>query len=154
MEIERKFLISEFPAGMEPYETAQVEQGYLSMEPEVRIRHKSSSEGDVYKLCIKGEGTLAREEVEVDITQEQFDTLRNMLARAMVQKEYRVYWLPGELSLECSAVTAQGYERFMYAEVEFETEQAAKAFMPPPYLGEEVTEKANMRMKYFYFGLA
>lgn len=154
MEIERKFLIDRFPEGMEPYECAVVEQGYLSMEPEVRIRKKFFEGKDYCKLCVKSGGTLAREEVEVDISPEQYCRLCAMLTRSPLKKDYRVYDIGNGLSLECSAVTVDGYPDFMYAEVEFGSEEEARVFVPPAYLGREVTEEPKMKMKYFYFGIA
>ena len=55
MEIERKFLIKDLP-DLSKYDYVDIEQGYLSTEPVVRIRKKN----DKYMLTYKGSGKLAR----------------------------------------------------------------------------------------------
>ena len=68
MEIERKFLIDGFPQGLPLLEEAVVYQGYLCVDPVVRIRSKETAgKKTSYVLCFKGEGTLARQEIEMDL---------------------------------------------------------------------------------------
>ena len=63
MEIERKWLMDQKPTGLPVLQEAVVYQGYLSTKPTVRIR-SMESDGEVsYRLCIKGRGTLVREEI-------------------------------------------------------------------------------------------
>ena len=62
MEIERKWLIDGFPAGLPLLKEARVRQGYISTAPVVRIRESVNADGCRCVLCFKGEGTLAREE--------------------------------------------------------------------------------------------
>ena len=75
MEIERKWLIDGFPAGLPLLKEARVRQGYISTAPVVRIRESVNADGCRCVLCFKGEGTLAREEVETDISAELFRRL-------------------------------------------------------------------------------
>ena len=91
-EIERKFLIEEFP-DLPLLEEAEAFQGYLSVEPVVRIRKKVSKEKTSYVLCIKGKGRLCRKEIELSLPKETFDELEELLEIPMVRKEYRVYAL-------------------------------------------------------------
>ena len=42
-EIERKFLIKKLPEDLEKYECRQLEQGYLCIEPVVRIRRSDDT---------------------------------------------------------------------------------------------------------------
>ena len=94
MEIERKFLIGGFPAGLPLLEQAVMEQGYLCTDPVVRIRSKESGGRTGYRLCFKGKGKLVRQETELDLTAGQFAELKNLLPAPLVRKEYRVYGLP------------------------------------------------------------
>ena len=59
MEIERKFLISKLPENLSDYPSHQIEQGYLTTNPVVRIRRQD----DDYILTYKGGGMMAREDV-------------------------------------------------------------------------------------------
>ena len=119
MEIERKWLIDGFPAGLPLLKEARVRQGYISTAPVVRIRESVNADGCRCVLCFKGEGTLAREEVETDISAELFRRLTAFTGQDLVTKDYRVYALPGGERLEVSLVDAGRPTAFFYAEVEF-----------------------------------
>ena len=146
MEIERKFLISGFPEGLPLLGEAVLEQGYLCTDPVVRIRSKEQDGRTTYRLCFKGEGRLVRQETELDLTAQQFSELQNLLRAPMVRKDFRVYALPGGERLECSLVDGA----FYYAEVEFPTVEAARAFTPPAFLGREVTGEAGFSMSGYW----
>ena len=149
MEIERKFLIDRFP-DMQPIETAVMEQGYLCTDPTVRIRSKEKNGSVTYKLCFKGEGSIAREEIELPLDKETFDRLAALLKGSMIRKEYRVYPLPGGYRLECSLVDEGLPTAFYYAEVEFPTLEEAYAFQPPAFLGRDVTEEQGYGMSSYW----
>ena len=91
MEIERKFKLSAFPQHLPLLQASQVEQGYLSVTPTVRIRSKCRDGVTDYRLCIKGKGTLVREEVELPLDEDKFFRLKNLLHGEMIRKDYRVY---------------------------------------------------------------
>ena len=150
MEIERKWLIPRFPAGLPLLRQASVRQGYISVRPTVRIRESVSRTSSKWMLCFKGAGTLAREEVETEISQEVFDRLTVFTGSDLVTKEFRVYALPGGEELEVSLVDAGRPTAFFYAEVEFPTVEAAHAFVPPDFLGEEKTESPEFSMSAYW----
>ncbi len=150
MEIERKWLIAGFPQGLPLLKEASVRQGYISTRPVVRIRESVSAQGSTYILCFKGEGTLAREEIETEISKELFDRLTVFTGKDLVTKDYKVYALPGGEKLEVSLVDAGLPTEFYYAEVEFPTVEAAHAFVPPDFLGEEKTENAAFSMSTYW----
>lgn len=150
MEIERQFLITEFPALPEIYR-AQVWQGYLSTAPVVRIRRFSPPDGcDRYELTVKGKGTLVRAEVNIPIDAAQYEEMSGILKKEPIHKDYRVYELPDGLRLECSAVDPGTDHGFMYAEVEFDSVEAANAFVPPAFLGREMTEVRDFSMSNYW----
>lgn len=156
MEIERKFLIrsGRFPDSLEEVERAQVEQGYLCLEPQVRIRKSTTEAGENFILCIKGKGELARTEVETALTETQYYELKGLLDRRMITKEYRKYKLPsGGLFLEVSIVNKGYPEEFMYAEIEFPSVELAKAYKPGLYLKEEITYSPDYRMSKLWLML-
>ena len=145
MEIERKFLIEGFPQG-EYVKEKFAEQYYITTDPYVRIR-KSESAGKVsYKLTFKGQGTLARTETELDLTESQYEELKTLCKGRPLKKHTRIYPLENGLFLEASAVNEGEEGAFFYGEVEFPTEEAAKEFIPLPYLGKDVTEDDEYKM--------
>lgn len=153
MEIERKFLLKKFPPISE-YKEYEVEQGYISIDPEVRIRRKTALSGlskgyTDYKLTVKGDGLLEREEIETTISEEVFEQLKAFIKKPMIQKTYRIYQL-GNHTLECSAVDLNLPSAFIYAEIEFESTQEAEAFQWPFQDGAEVTYDQSFKMKQYW----
>ena len=92
MEIERKFLIDWNQVTALPLplvRQAESWQGYLSAAtPVVRIRRRDFSDGHTdYILCIKGKGKLARQEIEKELTKEEFEALESLLPIPMLHKD-------------------------------------------------------------------
>ena len=158
MEIERKWLISGFPTGLELAEEADSWQGYLSIEPEVRIRKKNKQGEIICYLCIKSDGTLARTEVELPISQEQFEELLAMIPYELIHKHQRKMKLPGNLLMECNQVDQGRETSFYYAEVEFSSVEEAEKFVFPVEIFDkkisgnvqEVTEDKTCKMKNYW----
>ena len=86
MEIERKFLIDKFPEDLPLIEEAVVYQGYISVNPIVRIRSKTGAKGVDYILCFKGAGTIARQETEIELDGDTFRELEKLLKAPMIRK--------------------------------------------------------------------
>lgn len=149
LEIERKFLMDGFP-DLPVKSRADVWQGYLCVDPVVRIRSKETDGRVEYKLCFKGEGTLARSEIELPIEAGIFHQLRELIDRPLIHKDYRTYDLPGGYCLECSFVDEGKSTAFYYAEVEFSTVEEASAFQPPEFLGRDVTEEEGYGMAEYW----
>ena len=134
MEIERKFVIRQLPQGCDDFES--IEQTYVfagQQGQEVRIRHKGSR----YFLTIKGNGSLARDEVEFELTVHQFDQLRTMATGGTLKKR-RAKLPVGSFIAEVD-VFEGALDGLMLAEVEFPDVQAAEAFIAPSWFGPEVT---------------
>ena len=151
MEIERKWLVAGFP-DLPCKSRAAVRQGYISAAPAVRIREKAGAGAPSYVLCFKGGGTLVREEIETDISAELFERLAAFIGKPLITKDYRTYDAGDGLTLEVSRVDEGLPTEFYYAEIEFETEAAARAFDASrlPFLGEELTEVPGSSMSAYW----
>lgn len=150
-EIERKFLIDAFPDDLPLLHIQRVYQAYLSLEPEVRLRRAEQDGQDAARsLTIKSGSGLVRREVRIDLSREQFDALAELIPQPFISKDYRVYRLPGGLELECSLVDEGTDTAFLYAEIEFPSVEAAKAFPPLPLFKQEVTENPAYRMNRYW----
>ena len=151
LEIERKFLVDGFPTDLELLSEVEIEQGYVTFAPEVRIRKavdRHSGEEEYY-LTIKGEGDLARREMETEISSAFYEETVQFLGVPMVHKDYRSYRF-GSWKLEVALVDAGSDWAFYYAEIEFPTEAEANAFEPSAYFGREITYDENYKMKNFW----
>ena len=152
MEIERKYLVKTLPQNLEQYEAKKISQGYLCTGPVVRIRRSN----DDYYLTYKGKGLLAREEYNLPLTQEAYFHLKEKADGIIISKKR--YLIP--IAEPCFSDDYQKSEKMpalkieldifdaplaplIIAEVEFPDEEMANAFLPPAWLGEDVTNDPN-----------
>jgi adenylate cyclase len=134
MEVERKFRLRE-PPDLSGADSDPIEQGYLAVgaEGEVRLRRK----GERTLLTVKRGAGLSRAEVEVEVTPEQFEGLWPLTEGRRLRK--RRYVLPHDgLQVEVDVYEGE-LAGLNVAEIEFDTEEQARAFEPPAWLGDEVT---------------
>jgi adenylate cyclase len=138
MEVERKFLVPASPE-LDGTESDEIDQGYLAIgeDGEVRLRRK----GERLFLTAKRGTGLSREEAEVEVDREAFDRLWPLTEGRRLHKRRHV--IPhGEFSIELD-VYAGDLQGLIVAEIEFPSEDEAKGFDPPDWLGEEVTGDAR-----------
>ncbi len=133
MEIERKFTIRRLPGQLSQYPVRHLEQAYLNTEPVIRIRR----EDDRFYLTYKGSGMLAREEYNLPLNEESYLHLLPKCDGNVISKKR--YLIPFEgHTIELDVFDAP-FTPLVIAEVEFETEEAANAFLPPDWFLEDVT---------------
>ena len=133
MEIERKFLVGKLPENLEQYPCSYIEQAYISTQPVIRVRRKN----DQYILTCKGKGLLAREEHELFLSQEEYQSLLARIeGRIITKKRYQISYQAHTIELD---VFEGDLAPLLIAEVEFESEKSALEFQPPEWFGEEVT---------------
>ena len=155
MEIERKFLIKQIPEGCTSFPCRQIEQAYLNTDPVVRVRR----DNDDYYLTYKGKGLLSREEYNLPLTKEAY---RHLLSKAdgviLTKKRYLLPLKQAgaggrDLTLELD-VFEGSYQGLILAEVEFSSKEEAMDFVPPAWLGEDVTFSSdyhNSRLSQGFF---
>ena len=134
MEIERKFLIKELPENLESYPSQHIAQGYLNTEPVVRIRRSNEE----YYLTYKGKGLMVREEYNLPLTAEAFEHMLPKIDGILIDKIR--YLIPLEDGLTAELDIFQGaLAPLRIVEVEFDSVEAANAFLPPSWFGDDVT---------------
>ncbi len=133
MEIERKYLVKELPENLEKYPCKHIEQGYLNTDPVVRIRRTD----DRYTLTYKGSGLMVREEYNLPLNAESFLHMKDKIDGILIEKCR--YLIPFEkYTIELDIFEGE-LAPLQLAEVEFESEDEANAFIPPAWFGEDVT---------------
>ena len=134
MEVERKFLVEQ-PPDLRHADAEEIDQGYLAIgsDGEVRLRRK----GEHLLLTVKRGGGLARDEAEVELDPEMFDRLWPLTEGRRLHKRRHLI-AHGDLEIEVD-VYAGELEGLAVAEIEFSSEDAARAFEPPDWLGDDVT---------------
>ncbi|MCX6823592.1 MAG: CYTH domain-containing protein [candidate division SR1 bacterium] len=135
LEIERKFLIKNIPMDIEQFPHKEIIQGYFN-DPttgkSIRVRHI----GEAYKITRKKGFGLVREEIETDITKEEFDQLRFQVENHFLEKTR--YDIPYEgVMIELDIY--KNLQGLKTAEIEFSNKRDAKKFETPEWFGEELT---------------
>src|SRR3954464_9666265 len=141
MEIERKFLLTAPPPGLEAHPAKRLEQGYVALDDrgaEVRVRRA----GDAVTLAIKSAPGLVRVEEEIALDERRFDVLWPLTEGRRVVKTRYLVPLDGGLTAEVD-VYDEALRGLLTAEVEFPSEAAARAWAPPDWMGPEVTGDAR-----------
>jgi len=148
MEIERKFLVKQLPENLETYPSHTLEQAYLCTEPVVRVRRSD----DTYILTYKSKGLMSREEYNLPLTAQSYEHLKSKADGNVIRKTRYCIPLSSQantlpeatvssnenLTIELD-IFAAPFEGLILAEVEFETESQALAFIPPAWFGKDVT---------------
>lgn len=149
MEIERKFLISKIPENLEQYHCREIQQGYLSTNPVIRVR----KDNDDYYLTYKGKGKLAREEYNLPLTKESYEHLIKKADGNIITKKR--YEIPDNTGHTIELDIFEGvFEGTVFAEVEFESIEDANSYIKPDWFTEDVTDNreyhnSNMSQKIF-----
>lgn len=139
-EIERKFLVKRLPDDLEKFRHDEIVQGYLAIAPggiQVRLRKK----GSIHSLTYKCGSRNAREEREIRLTAEQFDTLWPATeGRRLIKIRYDVPWRDHTVEID---IYRGRHDGLVVAEVEFPDEESCAAFEPPDWIGEDVTGQSR-----------
>lgn len=145
MEIERKFLVAKenLPAPLERFSYHEIEQGYLCVNPVVRVRRQD----DTFFLTYKGKGMMVREEYNLPLTEEGYDKLIGKIDGRIIQKKRYLIPLNEKYTAELDEFKGD-YEGLWMAEVEFENEEEAGKFIAPDWFGTEVTYDKRYHNSY------
>ena len=141
VEIERKFVLAEPPAGLGERPGERIEQGYLAIADdgvEVRVRRRAGRAS----LTVKsGPGRLRTEE-EIEIDDRRFESLWPLTDGRRVTKTRHEVALEAGLTAEIDVYDGV-HDGLMTAEIEFGSVDASERFSPPAWLGREVTGDAR-----------
>lgn len=140
-EIEKKYLLAEAPALTSLGEGIAIEQSYLLSEGrELRVRKK----GETFYMTVKGPGTLSRREWEVEIPEWVYEALRPAALGRIEKTRFEL----GHDSLTLELDQYHGALAGLWTlECEFESEEQAKRFEPPPWAAGARDVTADARFK-------
>lgn len=130
VEIERKWIIydpTDFWSGMWDKDTF-VETAFIPSKlgygPVCRFRYKHTPEKERYFYSIKNDGGLVRDELESDITKEQYERLtKGLYVKTVKFTEYPYEWNGKKCKLEFKHMG-----QYLVMEQEFDSEEEANKF--------------------------
>ena len=103
------------------------------------IAQRDIEQREEYIFCYKGKGRLSREEYNLPLTKEAYESLLGKIEGRVIQKSR--YEIPcGKYTVEFDVFHGE-LEGLCYAEVEFSSLEEAKTFQPLDWFSEELTEE-------------
>ena len=160
MEFERKWLVKGWPdSSLNLLYEQKMEQSYVNLRPTVRIRKEQviGMEPE-YVFCLKSHSThdgIAREEIEFNISRDVFERIGEFIGKPAIIKNRRTYALKNGLKLEVNCVDSGTEFESWYAEIEYPSVEAAKAWSPEEdglseYLSRETTGDGTYTMGAYW----
>lgn len=146
-EIERKYLI-DLDTAKEQIARAKakkdIKQAYLAVDDQREVRLRSINDRH-YRLTVKSSGALSREEIEIELNGPQMERMKPLMGSRCLQKtRYDIPYYQRNIELDIYHGPLEG---LAVAEIEFEHEHAAAAFVPPEWFGRELTEDQHFKNK-------
>lgn len=138
-EIERKFLwdkATPFDNLFKKGTPVLIRQGYIFVEDEkhLRVRVYDTDDADI---CLKYTSHLVRDEYELDILPFEALDIFNRCEWKLEKKRYSIYEIGGGFNFKLDFDEYPNGLRVV--EVEFCSEDDANKFVPPSWLGEEIS---------------
>ena len=146
MEIERKYKVKNMPENLDSYDFHIIEQAYLTTAPTIRVRREDESYYMTYKGCGGSNTALSHEEYNLPLTKEAYESLKNKSDGKIITKK-RVLIPYARHTIELDLFD-EPFKPLVIAEVEFESEEMANAFVAPKWFGEEVTGRKEYTNAY------
>lgn len=132
-EIERKFFVKNMPdlSGMQPL---HYERYFLNRAHGIEERISKVNDRYVYER--KEEiSALERSREKKEITEKEFNNLKIKASEAIIRDRYNISSSP-EIAIQ---VYHGKYEGLIRAEIEFDTAEQAREFVPQSWMGKEMT---------------
>eukprot|EP01026_Neomeris_dumetosa_P018831 TRINITY_DN17436_c0_g1_i2.p4 TRINITY_DN17436_c0_g1~~TRINITY_DN17436_c0_g1_i2.p4 ORF type:complete len:158 (+),score=16.17 TRINITY_DN17436_c0_g1_i2:643-1116(+) len=136
-EIERKFLLDDIPFHeLQNARKLNIMQGYLMLDEKSELRVRKI--GNKYCITRKSGSGMVREESEQEINEGLFNFLWPLTEGKRVEKLRFAFEYDHHI---CELDIYSGtLSDLMVMEVEFDSEEDAKGFHPPPFVKREITE--------------
>lgn len=137
VEIEKTFLVKRLPANLGSYQSKIIKQGYISVEPEVLRIRQNDNRFEITKKMKLGDNSLVKEEINIPLTQAEFDKLWTLTVRSLQKTRYLIPLQSGQVAeLDVFEDKLKGY---VIVEVEFKLEGEMNEFVPPEWFGEDIS---------------
>lgn len=134
--IERKFIFEYFPFTIDGYKKIEIEEGYISLDPEIRVR----KEEGVCTYTYESDDPLDQGKIFDFITEAAYDHFINQakrLGNVTRRTRYLIPIIPHQIvELDYFHDDLEGLQ---IARIEFEDAESVLSFQPPIWFGEEKT---------------
>lgn len=138
MEIERKFLIKKNAFDLDNFDYVEIQQGYISTSPVIRVRKRTTANSEEYILTVKSKGMLSRQEYELSLEADDYKGLLNKVEGNVITKRRYLIPLDNGLTLELDYFKDL-FHGLVMGEIEFTSEAEANKYNLPDFVIREVT---------------
>ena len=152
IEIEKKYKIKQLPKGLEKYEKIEIEQAYLVNRSKITVRVRKYNEDKFilsYKMKKKKSSSEVSvcDEVELVLTEEAYEHLKEKHDGRVLQKTRYIIPLKDGLKVEIDRFK-DFFNGVCFAEIEFKSEEQAKEYIIPDWLGEDISKEKRVKNGY------
>ena len=152
IEIEKKYKIKQLPKGLEKYEKIEIEQAYLVNRSKITVRVRKYNEDKFilsYKMKKKKSSSEVSvcDEVELELTEEAYEHLKEKHDGRVLQKTRYIIPLKDGLKVEIDRFK-DFFNGVCFAEIEFKSEEQAKEYIIPDWLGEDISKEKRVKNGY------
>lgn len=136
-EIERRFVCMDLPLEVFDSRYIDIRQGYIIAGSEKQIRLRSE-DNNIHTLTIKSGNGLIRNEVDIELSKEQFVKMWPFTKELRLEKR-RYFYRINSYTVEVD-VYENELNKFITAEIEFNSISESKKFKPLPFMISEITD--------------
>ena len=153
IEIEKKYKIKQLPKNLEKYEKIEIEQAYLVNRSKITVRVRKYNEDKFilsYKMKKKKSTSEISvcDEVELELTEESYEHLKEKHDGRILQKTRYIIPLNDELKVEIDRFK-DFFNGVCFAEIEFKSEEQAKEYKIPDWLGEDISTEKRVKNRIY-----
>ncbi len=117
-------------------------QGYIEDDQRTRVREEHTQERTIFTITMKTGSGISRPENEIEIARKAFKLLWEKAKDCSLRKS-RYFICHDGIHYQLN-IFHGAHAGYVQIEVEFDSNKKAVAFVPPPWLGKEVThDKAH-----------
>ena len=152
IEIEKKYKVLKLPENLEKYKKIEIEQAYLNYgcTPTLRIRKYNEDEYILsYKSRKKGykEDLSICDEVELPLSKDAYEHIKTKVDGRIIYKTRYIIPLDDGLKVEIDRFK-DFFDGVCFAEIEFKSEEQAKKYKRPCWLGEDISGEKRVKNGY------
>ena len=155
LEIEKKYLVNNLAQVMQNVDLdnvkkIEIEQGYISSNPTIRIRKYNNEYCITYKARTKSgvsDDVIVNREIELPLTKESYEHMLSKIDYNLVSKTRYKIDLEDGLVAELDVFHGK-LKGLVMVEVEFDSVDKANAFKKPIWFGEDVSSERKYKNLY------
>jgi CYTH domain-containing protein len=140
IEIEKTFLIKQFPKNISSYKSQKIKQGYISSSSSpLRIRQRGNKFEITKKIPLKEGDFSSVNEINIPLTESEFNKLWPLVEKSLEKTRYLIS-IKNSLTAELD-VFEKELKGLSFVEVEFTSQEQMASFNPPEWFGKDITQE-------------